>query len=98
MAMTTVLVAYDISADSTRAQVSAMLQAYGERVQESVFMCDFEADVLVALEARVLNLLNLDSDALLVLPLCKTCLDKSRVAGRFAMPADEPCWCVFQAC
>lgn len=93
--MITALVAYDISSDGVRARVAAMLQAWGDRIQESVFVCVAESDELALIETKILGLLNLDSDALLVLPLCATCADARRVAGQLVMPDREPCWCVF---
>jgi CRISPR-associated endonuclease Cas2 len=52
MALTHVI-AYDISDDGRRARVAAVLQAHGDRVQRSVFVCTLEADILqVILFAR----------------------------------------------
>ena len=95
MAMTTTIVAYDISSDSVRARVSAMLQVWGERLQESVFLCEIEPEDLKALEERVLHMIDLTTDALLVLPLCGVCRARQRVAGQYLEPSREPCWAVF---
>lgn len=93
--MTSTIVAYDISSDSVRARVSAMLQVWGERLQESVFLCDIESEDLMELEERVLHLIDVSSDALLVLPLCGICRARQRVAGQCLEPSREPCWAVF---
>ena len=42
----TVVIAYDISEDRRRARVAAVLQAYGDRVQRSVFIATLEPDRL----------------------------------------------------
>src|SRR5581483_10587436 len=39
----TYMIAYDISEDNRRARVAATLQAYGDRIQRSVFVCTLEA-------------------------------------------------------
>ena len=52
MALTHVI-AYDISDDRRRARVSAVLQAYGDRVQRSVFICTLEAGLLSEVRSRV---------------------------------------------
>ena len=36
----TYVIAYDISDDRRRSQVAAVLQAYGDRIQRSVFVCN----------------------------------------------------------
>ncbi|MFI8774620.1 CRISPR-associated endonuclease Cas2 [Gordonia sp. NPDC062954] len=35
----TILVAYDITEDRRRARLAALLQAWGDRIQYSVFIC-----------------------------------------------------------
>lgn len=50
MALTHVI-AYDISDDHRRARIAAVLQAYGDRIQRSVFICALEADLLAEVRA-----------------------------------------------
>jgi CRISPR-associated protein Cas2 len=62
MALTHVI-AYDISEDSRRARVAAVLQAYGDRVQRSVFVCLLEAGVLQEIRDRVSAIINPGTDS-----------------------------------
>ncbi len=48
-----VIICYDISCNKRRYRVSRLLQAYGERVLESVFVCRIEQAVLLELQARI---------------------------------------------
>ena len=52
MATVTVVAAYDVTADNRRARLSALLQAYGDRVQRSVFLARGEAAELDELRRR----------------------------------------------
>jgi hypothetical protein len=57
MALTHVI-AYDISEDARRARVAAVLQAHGDRVQRSVFVCTLESDDLRELCDRLSQIIN----------------------------------------
>ena len=93
MAMTT-LICYDISHDTTRARVAATLQQIGDRIQRSVFICTTEPDELPATEARLRGLIDPDTDAIHLVPLCGTCWDKVVVIGQATVQPDCLYWAV----
>jgi len=88
MALTHVI-AYDISEDGRRARVAAVLQAYGDRVQRSVFVCTVDADALQELCHRVAQIINPLTDSLYVFRQCSACWDAVGVYCE-AKVTDEP--------
>ena len=46
------LAAYDVHEDQRRAQLSALLQAYGDRIQYSVFLLGITPEELVEIQSR----------------------------------------------
>lgn len=88
MALTHVI-AYDISDDTRRAHVAAILQAHGDRVQRSVFVCSVEPDVLRELCDRVRSIINPRTDSVYVFRQCAPCWDAVGIYGQ-ATVADEP--------
>lgn len=85
----TVVVTYDVREDGRRARMSAALQAWGDRVQRSVFICLLEADDLNELVDDLSKIMNLDTDLLHVFPLCASC-GKRAVARGQAVLEDPP--------
>jgi len=83
------VVAYDIGDDKVRLKVAQLLQAYGERVQESVFECVLAADDLERLSDRLGGLLeSCEGGEVRVYRLCANCLGESFGIGRHvATPA-----------
>ena len=73
MATMTVIAAYDVAADSRRARLAALLQAYGDRVQKSVFVVRAGAAELAELRMRAEQLLDLDVDSLYFYAQCEPC-------------------------
>lgn len=69
------LVAYDIADDRARLRVSETLEAFGTRVQESVFECRLDTADVEDLRVRLARALG---DALLgqirAYPVCRDCL------------------------
>ncbi|MDR1441043.1 MAG: CRISPR-associated endonuclease Cas2 [Bifidobacteriaceae bacterium] len=90
----TVLVAYDVSEDSVRARVAALLQAWGDRLQRSVFICTIDEDNLAALLEKVTGLLDLDSDSFMVMRQCADCWTKLEVRGQASPAPESVCWAV----
>lgn len=74
------LVAYDISDDRRRARVATCLQAYGDRVQYSVFVVDIRPARLVRLRTKLEQLIDVKADSVL---LCDLGLLGSIDARRF---------------
>ena len=78
----TILVAYDISADPRRSQAAALLQAWGERVQRSVFICLLDPEELDRLCRSLLALIDVSHDILHVIPLCAECRADAMMFGQ----------------
>lgn len=92
--MRSFLVAYDISRDATRAQVAARLQVWGDRMQESVFLCRADDEARSALLEGLEGLIDVNTDALMALPLCEGCLSSLDTRGQYAPPEHVTCWVV----
>lgn len=63
------LVCYDIVNDRRREKVAKLLQAYGIRVQKSVFECILDTEQLERLQKRLRRCLNAQQDQLRFYPL-----------------------------
>jgi CRISPR-associated protein Cas2 len=85
----TYVIAYDISEDRRRAQVAAVLQAYGDRIQRSVFLCTAEPDRIAEIRSRVAGLNKPETDSVYVFRQCAACWDAVGIHGQ-ATVADEP--------
>jgi CRISPR-associated protein Cas2 len=88
MALTHVI-AYDISEDSRRARAAAILQAYGDRIQRSVFICTLEEDALHEVCDRLSQTINPHTDSVHVFRQCSTCWNAATIYGQATM-TDEP--------
>lgn len=64
-----VLVAYDIGDDRRRTRVAAALQAYGDRVQYSVFVIDASPARQARMKRTLLALIDASADSVLVCDL-----------------------------
>lgn len=53
-----IIFCYDIACDRRRYRVARILQAYGERVLESVFECRIDHATLAELQARLAKVIN----------------------------------------
>lgn len=86
------IVAYDISDDRRRARVAALLSAWGDRIERSVFECRIGIDDLPDLIARLEDLIDLDDDAVHMFRQCARC-DEDRVQlGQAIGMQSEPYW------
>lgn len=63
------LIAYDIADDRRLRRVAKVMEAYGDRLQYSVFICDLSASELIAWRSDLLGLLDLHQDSVVVLDL-----------------------------
>lgn len=79
------LVCYDISHNGRRTKAARLLEKAGPRLQESVFLADLTPAARERLVQRLTELLR-DEDKLLVLLLCRSCLQQSRHYGRSPSP------------
>jgi CRISPR-associated protein Cas2 len=89
-----VVAAYDVSEDSRRSRVAAMLQMHGDRVQKSVFVLSIDADDLAELRERVAGVLDLDEDSFYVFHQCADCWGTMGYAGQASKPDARHCWIV----
>ena len=81
--MDTYLVAYDICNPKRLRKVARTCEDFGLRRQFSVFLCRIMAQDLVRLKSRLYDIINLDEDQVLFIPLCARCAARSRpLAGR----------------
>ena len=90
----TVLVTYDISADHTRARVAAYLQQWGDRLQRSVFVCAIAPDDLPDVDATLASMIDPNTDAVHLLPVCGSCWSTLRTHGQADVPPETPYWAV----
>jgi CRISPR-associated protein Cas2 len=75
------LVCYDIVSDRRRNKVSKLLEAYGLRVQKSVFECVLDDKQQEFLQKRLLQLLNKREDQIRFYPLSASCRSKVAILG-----------------
>jgi CRISPR-associated protein Cas2 len=86
--MDTYLVAYDIRDPKRLRKVALTCEDFGLRRQYSVFFCRLTATDLVRLKAKLYEIINLDMDQILFLPLCSRCSDQIEALGRPIEPPD----------
>jgi CRISPR-associated protein Cas2 len=93
MALTHVVV-YDISDDHRRARVAAILQAYGDRIQHSMFVWVLEPDLLSEILARVADIINPGTDPAYIFRQCAACWDAVGVHGQATADSEPLYWAV----
>lgn len=82
----TYLAAYDISEDQRRARLAALLQAYGDRIQKSVFLLNVDANELSTVTTKAGGIMNVNTDSLWVLRQCAGCWEVSIQLGQASRP------------
>ena len=70
------VIAYDITENYLRRQVSKILSAHGRRVQKSVFELDLHPDQLIQMLNSISPYIEA-GDSLRCYPLCERCLEKA---------------------
>lgn len=80
--MDTNLVAYDIANPKRLRKVAQTCEDYGFRRQYSVFLCRLTAADLVRLKSRLYDVIHLQEDQVLFIPLCARCADGIEALGR----------------
>jgi CRISPR-associated protein Cas2 len=93
MALTHVI-AYDISDDHRRARVAAVLQAYGDRVQRSVFVATVEDDMLREASDRISQIINPATDSVYVFRQCAACWEAVGIYGQAVVSQKALYWAV----
>ncbi|MCK5855534.1 MAG: CRISPR-associated endonuclease Cas2 [Sulfurovaceae bacterium] len=84
------VVAYDISNDKTRRKVGEALEAFGKRVNYSVFEIQVKSKAqMKGLEDELLKLLEPKHDSLRFYNLCQSCVEKSWSLGDEPAPFEQ---------
>jgi CRISPR-associated protein Cas2 len=76
------IVAYDICDPKRLRKVAQTCEDFGFRRQYSVFLCRLSAQDLVRLKSRLYDIINLDKDQVLFIPICNRCADAIESLGR----------------
>jgi CRISPR-associated protein Cas2 len=82
------IVAYDISNPKRLRKVATCCEDFGVRKQLSVFLCRLSATDFVRLRSRLYELIHLEEDQVLFIPLCGKCVQQIEALGRPTEPAD----------
>jgi CRISPR-associated protein Cas2 len=80
--METYLVAYDICDPKRLRKVAKTCEDFGFRKQYSVFICRITATDLVRLKSRLYDIIELQEDRVLFIPLCNRCASGMESLGR----------------
>lgn len=83
------VISYDIVDDRKRLKAAEVLKDYGQRVQKSVFEAKLDSKSLLKLTARLRDIIDKDTDNVMVYFLCEACLKHKQVIGLKVMGADE---------
>jgi CRISPR-associated protein Cas2 len=71
------LITYDIENDKTRKKISDELEAFGYRVNYSVFECELNQTKLKRLKEKLEELVDIKTDSLRFYHVCENCIPKS---------------------
>ncbi|MCC6421842.1 MAG: CRISPR-associated endonuclease Cas2 [Gemmataceae bacterium] len=80
--MDSYIVTYDISHPKRLRKVATACEDYGVRKQFSVFLCRLSTTDFVRLRSRLYDLINLEEDQVLFIPLCGKCVQQIEAIGR----------------
>jgi CRISPR-associated protein Cas2 len=80
--MDSYLVAYDICDPKRLRKVAQACEDYGFRRQYSVFLCRLTATDLVRLKSRLYDLIDLQEDQVLFIPVCDRCAEAIEALGQ----------------
>jgi CRISPR-associated protein Cas2 len=81
------IVAYDIADPKRLRKVATACEDYGVRKQYSVFLCRLSPTDFVKLRSRLYDLIALQEDQVLFIPLCQKCVNAIEALGR---PTEAP--------
>ena len=82
------IVAYDISDPKRLRKVATTCEDFGVRKQLSVFLCRLSTTDFVRLRSRLYDLIHLEEDQVLFIPLCAKCVQAIEALGRPTEAAD----------
>ncbi len=84
-----ILIAYDIADNRRLKQVAKLMEAYGERVQKSVFECVIDEHQLQVLMHEVKCLMKRSEDKVQFYHLCEACEHKINSASQVSFATEE---------
>lgn len=90
----TILAAYDVREDARRARLAGLLQAWGDRIQYSVFLLTIPDDDLADLLEKARSILRTNEDSLYFFRQCTACWDGHHTIGQAYEPSREVMWAV----
>ena len=90
----TVIAAYDIRVDDRRARLAALLQAYGDRIQKSVFVLEVDEDELRTITTRSLAIIDPATDSVWFARQYVTCWAQLGTLGQTKSPEKVLFWSV----
>jgi CRISPR-associated protein Cas2 len=76
------IIAYDISGNKRRSRVVKILEAYGTRMNKSVFECFILPVTYIKIVKLISDVIDPKKDAVLYYPICKDCMVKSKKTFR----------------
>lgn len=88
------VIAYDITSDRQRARVAAILSAFGDRTQKSVFECSLDPEELAAVLANVRDKVDVSGDSVRAYRQCTACDEASHSIGQASARTTQPYWIV----
>ncbi len=71
------IVAYDVQKDKHRTKIAKLLQAYGVRINYSVFECMFTSKQMEKLQTSVKKYLDKKTDTIVFYTVCVDCYTKT---------------------
>ena len=78
------VVCYDVADDRRRNALARILDAYGDRIQESVFELPLGSELMEKCLDRIVQVINTEEDGLIVYALCASCDCKVQYFGESA--------------
>lgn len=88
------VIAYDVSADDDRARVAAVLCAFGDRVQKSVFECNLDQDELAHVVGKLQSIVKPSTDSVKIYRQCAACDQAVRIIGQAERRSTDRFWIV----
>lgn len=84
-----ILIAYDIADDRRLKQVAKLMEAYGERVQKSVFECVIDEQQLQNLTHKLKHLMKRKEDKVQFYNLCSACIHRISPASQVSFATED---------
>ena len=75
------IIMYDICSPQRLARVARLMEAYGIRLQKSVFQCDLTPEAHQILKKKLGLLIHKKKDSIVFVPVCSSCQLKVNYRG-----------------